>query len=291
MRTRKVIYATRRVRRICCRKGAGGNGRLTLMTRTIFASLFTAIAATACFGAPSPEPWWKRALIYEIYPRSFRDSDGSGIGNLKGIAQRLDYVQSLGVNAVWLSPVYPSPRVDFGYDISDYEAIDPQYGTMADFDLWRDAKGPGQPPNNWQSDFGHPRLRRSEHGRVADEQAGCGPVPDKGRDGERTPMQWDATRKCQLHYGDALAAGPAEPCDRECADRIEAACFHAGMVPSADPVSRRARSGRRRCRDSPAGTAPGPALATRWRPRHGKSRKPRRIAFGRARQAAHKPCL
>ena len=126
------------------------------MTRTIFASLFTAIAATACFGAPSPEPWWKRALIYEIYPRSFRDSDGSGIGNLKGIAQRLDYVQSLGVNAVWLSPVYPSPRVDFGYDISDYEAIDPQYGTMADFDLWRDAKGPGQPPQQLAIGFRAP---------------------------------------------------------------------------------------------------------------------------------------
>ena len=91
-------------------------------------------------GAESAEPWWKHALIYEIYPRSFQDSDGSGIGNLKGITQRLDYVKSLGVDAIWLSPIYPSPQVDFGYDISDYEAIDPQYGTMADFDrLLREA--------------------------------------------------------------------------------------------------------------------------------------------------------
>src|SRR5271170_536298 len=85
--------------------------------------------------APSAgEPWWKHALIYEIYPRSFQDSNGDGIGDLKGITQRLDYLQSLGVDAIWLSPIYPSPQVDFGYDISDYENIDPQYGTLADFD-------------------------------------------------------------------------------------------------------------------------------------------------------------
>src|SRR6202451_893555 len=80
------------------------------------------------------DPWWKHALIYEIYPRSFQDSDGDGIGDLNGITQRLDYLQSLGVDAIWLSPIYPSPQVDFGYDISDYENIDPQYGTLADFD-------------------------------------------------------------------------------------------------------------------------------------------------------------
>ena len=78
--------------------------------------------------------WWKHALIYEIYPRSFQDSNGDGIGDLNGITQRLDYLQSLGVDAVWLSPIYPSPQIDFGYDISDYENIDPQYGTLADFD-------------------------------------------------------------------------------------------------------------------------------------------------------------
>ena len=79
-------------------------------------------------------PWWKHALIYEIYPRSFQDSNGDGIGDLNGIAQRLGYLQSLGVNAIWIAPIYPSPQVDFGYDISDYENIDPQYGTLADFD-------------------------------------------------------------------------------------------------------------------------------------------------------------
>ena len=80
------------------------------------------------------EPWWKHAVIYEIYPRSFQDSNGDGIGDLKGITQRLDYLQSLGIDAIWLTPIYPSPQVDFGYDISDYTAIDPQYGTLDDFD-------------------------------------------------------------------------------------------------------------------------------------------------------------
>jgi alpha-glucosidase len=82
----------------------------------------------------SEQTWWKNAVIYEIYPRSFQDSNGDGIGDLNGITQRLDYLQSLGVDAIWLSPVYPSPQVDFGYDISDYENIDPQYGTLQDFD-------------------------------------------------------------------------------------------------------------------------------------------------------------
>ncbi|MBV9301564.1 MAG: alpha-glucosidase [Acidobacteriaceae bacterium] len=78
--------------------------------------------------------WWKHAVIYEIYPRSFQDSNGDGIGDLNGITSRLDHLKDLGVDMIWLSPIYPSPQVDFGYDISDYEAIDPQYGTMADFD-------------------------------------------------------------------------------------------------------------------------------------------------------------
>src|SRR5580658_3156987 len=148
--------------------------------------------------------WWKNAVIYEIYPRSFQDSNGDGIGDLNGITSRLDYLQELGVDAIWLTPVYPSPQVDFGYDISDYRAIDPQFGTMADFNrlvaeaakrhirvimdmvmnhtsdqhkwflesrssrenpyrdwyVWHDGKdetatSPGQPPNNWQSYFGH----------------------------------------------------------------------------------------------------------------------------------------
>ncbi|MDR3724961.1 MAG: alpha-glucosidase [Terracidiphilus sp.] len=82
----------------------------------------------------SEREWWKNAVIYEIYPRSFQDSNGDGIGDLNGITRRLDYLKQLGVDAIWLTPVYPSPQVDFGYDISDYENIDPQYGTLADFD-------------------------------------------------------------------------------------------------------------------------------------------------------------
>jgi alpha-glucosidase len=78
--------------------------------------------------------WWQNAVFYEIYPRSFQDSNGDGVGDLKGITQRLDYLQQLGVDAIWLTPIYPSPQVDFGYDISDYKSIDPKYGTLADFD-------------------------------------------------------------------------------------------------------------------------------------------------------------
>jgi alpha-glucosidase len=80
------------------------------------------------------DPWWQHAVIYEIYPRSFQDSDGDGIGDLNGIARRLDYLQALGVDAIWIAPMYPSPQVDFGYDISDYQNVDPQYGTLAQFD-------------------------------------------------------------------------------------------------------------------------------------------------------------
>lgn len=94
----------------------------------------TAPSQTTLRSQSNDGPWWKHAVIYEIYPRSFQDSTGDGIGDLNGITQRLGYLQSLGIDAVWLSPIYPSPQVDFGYDISDYENIDPQYGTLADFD-------------------------------------------------------------------------------------------------------------------------------------------------------------
>src|ERR1035438_2796455 len=82
----------------------------------------------------SERDWWKNSVLYEIYPRSFQDTNRDGIGDLNGITQRLDYLKTLGVDAFWLTPIYPSPQVDFGYDISDYENIDPQYGTLADFD-------------------------------------------------------------------------------------------------------------------------------------------------------------
>ena len=130
--------------------------------------------------------WWQDAVIYQIYPRSFQDSDGDGVGDLSGIEQRLDHLAWLGVDALWLSPIYPSPMYDFGYDISDYKAVDPVFGSLEDFDrlvagarerglrvlldlvpchtstehpwfrehpdwyIWSDA------PNNWSSAFGGP---------------------------------------------------------------------------------------------------------------------------------------
>lgn len=85
--------------------------------------------------------WWQRAVIYQVYPQSFQDSNGDGIGDLKGLIQRLDYLQKLGIDAIWLSLVYQSPGQDNGYDISDYQAINPQFGTMADLEaLIRQAK-------------------------------------------------------------------------------------------------------------------------------------------------------
>ena len=78
--------------------------------------------------------WWERGAIYEIYPRSFQDSDGDGVGDLRGITARLPYVRALGVDAIWLTPIYPSPQADFGYDVTDHTAIDPRYGTLQDFD-------------------------------------------------------------------------------------------------------------------------------------------------------------
>lgn len=78
--------------------------------------------------------WWKKAVVYQVYPKSFQDSNGDGIGDIKGIISRLGYLEKLGIDAIWLSLVYKSPGVDNGYDISDYEAIDPQYGIMEDMD-------------------------------------------------------------------------------------------------------------------------------------------------------------
>ena len=79
--------------------------------------------------------WWERGIVYQIYPRSFMDSNGDGIGDLQGIRQKLDYLQWLGVDAIWISPIYPSPMADFGYDVSDYTDIDGIFGSLADFDV------------------------------------------------------------------------------------------------------------------------------------------------------------
>ena len=107
--------------------------------------LFTCIflAILSCTDQPEPtgqdaetgHTWWKEAVIYQIYPRSFKDTDGDGVGDLKGIIEKLDYIKSLGVNMVWLNPIYSSPNDDNGYDISDYRGIMEEFGTMDDFDV------------------------------------------------------------------------------------------------------------------------------------------------------------
>jgi alpha-glucosidase len=103
------------------------------------------LVATMCAFSPSAgsqlrkmdtegHEWWQHAVFYEVYPRSFADSNNDGVGDLQGITSKLNYLQHLGVNAIWITPCFPSPQVDFGYDVSDYENIDPMYGTLTDFD-------------------------------------------------------------------------------------------------------------------------------------------------------------
>ena len=111
------------------------------MKRTLFAISIILILLSCNDQPEPPEPgaepnrtWWKEAVIYQIYPRSFKDTDGDGVGDLKGIIEKLDYIQSLGVDMVWLNPIYSSPNDDNGYDISDYRAIMKEFGTMEDFD-------------------------------------------------------------------------------------------------------------------------------------------------------------
>src|SRR5450756_1904480 len=79
-------------------------------------------------------PWWQKGILYQIYPRSFQDSNGDGIGDIGGIISRLPYLRDLSVDAIWLSPIFPSPMADFGYDISNYFGVDPIFGTLDDFD-------------------------------------------------------------------------------------------------------------------------------------------------------------
>ena len=176
------------------------------MNRFLFkATLLLAVSLVALQAGAQKNPvdaeghqWWQHAVFYEVYPRSFADSNSDGVGDLNGITSKLGYLHDLGVDAIWITPCYPSPQVDFGYDVSDYENIDPMYGTLADFDrmaaegkkqniriimdyvinhtsdkhkwfiasksskkspyrnwyVWRDGKGPNQPPNNWISEFG-----------------------------------------------------------------------------------------------------------------------------------------
>jgi alpha-glucosidase len=193
---------------MCVRQSVGGRGRPGSLPSqsgirvivAILVAVFTSVAAGAQARPVDAEghQWWQHAVFYEIYPRSFADSNHDGIGDLNGIASKLDYLKALGVDAIWITPCFPSPQVDFGYDVSDYENIDPMYGTLGDFDhlqqearkrgihiildfvmnhtsdqhawfqesrssrtnpkrawyVWRDGKGPDQPPNNWVAIFG-----------------------------------------------------------------------------------------------------------------------------------------
>jgi len=125
------------------------------MRRAFLNYVLASLAATALqpvMAAPSAMPanataqqddWWKRAVVYELYPRSFADSNNDGIGDIKGITQHLDYLADLGVDAIWMTPMFPSPQADFGYDVADYNDVDPQFGTVADVDALI-AQGKGQ---------------------------------------------------------------------------------------------------------------------------------------------------
>jgi alpha-glucosidase len=109
--------------------------RLFVLGVAVGICLLIACSPTSTKASRSDEhPWWQHAVFYEIYPRSFADSNNDGIGDLNGIASKLDYLKALGVDAIWITPCFPSPQVDFGYDVSDYENIDPMYGTLSDFD-------------------------------------------------------------------------------------------------------------------------------------------------------------
>jgi alpha-glucosidase len=94
----------------------------------------TLLLIVSFFGLSVTKDWWETASFYQIYPRSFKDSDGDGIGDLNGITEKLPYLKSIGITAFWISPIFKSPMADFGYDISDFYAIQPEYGTMEDFE-------------------------------------------------------------------------------------------------------------------------------------------------------------
>jgi oligo-1,6-glucosidase len=104
------------------------------MKNFILILLFIKVFSINAQQLPADKKWWKEAVVYQVYPRSFKDSDGDGIGDLKGIISKLDYIKSLGVDAVWLNPIYSSPNDDNGYDVSDYRNIMKDFGTMEDFD-------------------------------------------------------------------------------------------------------------------------------------------------------------
>ena len=156
--------------------------------------------------------WWQHAVFYEIYPRSFADSNNNGIGDLNGIASKLGYLHDLGVDAIWITPCYPSPQVDFGYDVSDYDNIDPMYGTLADFDrMEKEAKQRGiriimDFVMNHTSDQ-HPWFINSRSSRTAGKRDWY--IWRDGRASGQPPNNWESTfggsawqwdRKTQQYY-------------------------------------------------------------------------------------------
>lgn len=115
-----------------------------LLVLSLALAAFSASASARAQGSESnyaSTPWWQGAIIYEVYPRSFADTDGDGTGDINGITEHLDYLADLGVDAIWLTPFYPSPQVDFGYDVTNYRDVDPLYGNLADFDRMVSAAG------------------------------------------------------------------------------------------------------------------------------------------------------
>src|SRR6202023_892996 len=165
--------------------------------------------------------WWQSGAIYQIYPRSFQDADADGIGDLRGIAQRLDYCAALGVDALWLSPIYSSPMADFGYDISDYTNIDPIFGTLADFDeLLAQIKRRGMKlildyvPNHTSNQ--HPWFQESRSSRTGpkrdwylwrDAASGGGPPNNWLSNFGGSAWEWDGTRR-QYYYHAFLKEQP-----------------------------------------------------------------------------------
>ena len=108
--------------------------KLSITLLILIGSLLSSLAQKHKKNTQNEQKWWKEAIVYQIYPRSFKDSNGDGIGDLKGIISKLDYLKSLGINTIWINPFYQSPNDDNGYDISDYRNVNPEFGTMADFD-------------------------------------------------------------------------------------------------------------------------------------------------------------
>lgn len=198
--------------------------------------------------------WWQSGVIYQVYPRSFQDSNGDGVGDLPGILHRLDHLESLGVDALWVSPIYPSPMADFGYDVSDYTGIHPLFGTMEDFDrLLAELHRRGMKlildfvPNH--SSDRHPWFQASRSSRddpKRDWYIWRDPAPDGGPPNNWLSefgggaWEWDAATG-QYYYHAYLKEQPdlsgatrrcARPCSTRCASGSTVGWTGSGWTPS-----------------------------------------------------------